>query len=97
MATRTVRLSDEEEAVLALLRKERGWTASRAIKEGLMAIKPGTRTTGFWERFRQLDLGEGDQAHGPADDVRGTLQRMLAEKRSSSDGAKPRRVRRRRA
>lgn len=95
MATRTVRLTDAEEAVIAQLRKERGWNASRAIKEGLMAIKSGTRTTRFWERYAALDLCEGDQAHGPADDVRGALQRVLAAKASSSDGAKPRRSRRR--
>lgn len=82
MATRTVRLDDEAEHVLASLTRTTGLSISEVIKRGLMASKqqtqnaPAMRTP--YDVFRQLDLGPGGYARAGAKDTGAAIRSAIA-------------------
>jgi hypothetical protein len=84
MATRTVRLDDEAEHVLASLTRSTGLSISEVLKRGLMAYKeqaqnaPAPRAP--YDVFRRLDLGPGGYARAPARDAKAAVRAAVARK-----------------
>ncbi|MFQ5563588.1 MAG: hypothetical protein ACE5FO_08465 [Parvularculaceae bacterium] len=69
MPGRTVRLTEEEDRLLSRIRKSTGWTASRALKEGLRALERDLSKSPARKAFdiyAALDLGPGGYASGPS-------------------------------
>ena len=83
MATRTVRLDDEAEAVLQQIRDATGLPISEALKQGLEALKQrvgeeaGRRP---YDLYQQLDLGPGGYAVAPSTDTRRGVATALRKK-----------------
>lgn len=84
MATRTVRLDDEAEAVLADLRQRTGMTISEVLKRGLEAYastSPDQAEKTPFEIFRRLDLGPGGYAVAPASEAKAAIAGPIEAKR----------------
>jgi hypothetical protein len=83
MATRTVRLDDEAEAVLQQIRDATGLPISEALKQGLKSLKQrvdaesGRRP---YELYQHLDLGPGGYAVAPSTDTRRGVITALRKK-----------------
>ena len=83
MATRTVRLDDEAEAVLQQIRDVTGLPISEALKQGLQSLKQrvgkesGRRP---YDLYRQLDLGSGGYAVAPSTETRRGVATALRRK-----------------
>ena len=83
MATRTVRLDDEAEAVLQQIRDVTGLPISEALKQGLQSLKrrvgeqAGRRP---YDLYQQLDLGPGGYAIAPSTDTRRGVATALRQK-----------------
>ena len=83
VATRTVRLDDEAEAVLQQIRDVTGLPISEALKQGLQALKQrvgegaGRRP---YDLYQQLDLGPGGYAVAPSTDTRRGVVTALRKK-----------------
>ena len=83
VATRTVRLDDEAEAVLQQIRDVTGLPISEALKQGLQSLKQrvgeesGRRP---YDLYRQLDLGPGGYAIAPSTDTRRGVATALRKK-----------------
>jgi hypothetical protein len=83
VATRTVRLDDEAEAVLQQIRDATGLPISEALKRGLQSLKQrvseesGRRP---YDVFRELDLGPGGYAVAPSTDTRRGVRAALRKK-----------------
>ena len=86
MATRTVRLDDEAEHVLASLTRSTGLSISEVLKRGLMAYKQQTQNAPAqrapYDVFRQLDLGPGGYARVAAKDAKVAIRAAIARKHS---------------
>lgn len=85
MAIKSVRMDDEEEQLLARVRRLTGLSASEAIKRGLRALEiqlqqQPARTA--FELYSEMDLGPGGYASGPARRSR-QLARDAIKKRNS--------------
>ena len=84
MATRTVRLDDEAELVLAALTKSTGLSISEVLKRGLIAYKEHAQNTPAqrapYDVFRQLDLGPGGYARSAAKDAKVAVRTAIARK-----------------
>ena len=83
MATRTVRLDDEAEAVLQQIRDVTGLPISEALKQGLQSLKQRVvEESGRkpYDLFRQLDLGPGGYAVAPSTDTRRGVVTALRKK-----------------
>ena len=83
MGLRTVRLDDETEQVLQLVRKKTGWSVSDTLKRGVLALGDEVgRSNGqsAFEIYRQLDLGPGGYAIAPSTDTRRGMQVALKRK-----------------
>lgn len=83
MATRTVRLDDEAEAVLQQIRDVTGLPISEALKQGLQSLKQrvGEESTRRpYDLFQQLDLGPGGYAVAPSTDTRRGVVAALRKK-----------------
>lgn len=83
MSTRTVRLDDEAERTLERVRAMTGLSISEALKQGLSAyendiVEQAQRTP--YEIFRQLDLGDGDDALAPARDAKSAIAEVIRRK-----------------
>lgn len=83
MATRTVRLDDEAEAVLQQIRDLTGLPISEALKQGLQSLKQrvgeesGRRP---YDLYQKLDLGPGGYAVAPSTDTRRGVVTALRKK-----------------
>lgn len=84
MATRTVRLDDEAEQVLASLTASTGLSISEVLKRGLMAYKEQVQNaparSAPYEAFSRLDLGPGGYALAPAKDAKLAIRATIARK-----------------
>ncbi len=83
VATRTVRLDDEAEAVLQQIREVTGLPISEALKQGLQSLKQrvGEESTRRpYDLFQQLDLGPGGYAVAPSTDTRRGVVAALRKK-----------------
>ena len=83
MATRTVRLDDEAEAVLRRIRDATGLPISEALKRGLRALDQDVshdaeRTP--YDIYRQLDHGPGGSAIAPSTDTRRAVRAAIRRK-----------------
>lgn len=84
MATRTVRLDEEAEQVLASLTRSTGLSISEVLKRGLMAHKQQVQNSRAqrapYEIFRKLDLGPGGYARAAAKDAQLAIRATIARK-----------------
>lgn len=83
MATRTVRLDDEAEAVLQQIRDATGLPISEALKQGLQSLKQRVSEESGrkpYDLFRQLDLGPGGYAVAPSTETRRGVAAALRKK-----------------
>ena len=84
MSTRTVRLDEESERLLAKVRRAKGLSASAALKQGLVALSDaldaeGPTETPF-EIYRKLDLGSGGYTHNSGRAAKSAIQQVLRRK-----------------
>jgi len=83
MATRTVRLDDEAEAVLQQIRDVTGLPISEALKQGLQSLKQRVGEEGGrrpYDVYQELDLGPGGYAVAPSTDTRRGVATALRKK-----------------
>jgi len=82
MASRTVRLDDEAERVLAELRNRTGMTISETLKHGLLVLRQKLRqepTRTAWDVYERLDLGPGGYGRA-ASGTKPAIQRAIRRK-----------------
>jgi hypothetical protein len=81
MGTRTVRLDQEEERLLAETMRRTGRNASAVLKDGLRGEheKLERRPTA-WEIYSRMDLGAGGYARAPAADAKRAVKAILRRK-----------------
>ena len=85
MATRTVRLDDECERILAEVREATGLSVSVVLKRGLVAMRDAGRAAvaaSPFEIYETLDLGPGGYARAPARDAKAAVRRLLLAKKA---------------
>jgi hypothetical protein len=85
MSSKSLRLTADDEAVLARIRRRTGLTTSDALKRGLRALEKEIESKPqktAWEIYQSLDLGEGGYAAGPATETRKTVRQILERKRA---------------
>jgi hypothetical protein len=84
MATRTVRLDDEAERVLAELRRLTGLSVSGVLKRGLAAAREEERRRHVvpFDVYRRIDLGPGGYARAPARRAKEAVRTLVARKHS---------------
>jgi len=83
MATRTVRLDDEAEAVLREIRTATGLPISEALTHGLHALQDRVRQEAArtpFAVFKELDLGPGGYAIAPSTRAREGVRRAVKKK-----------------
>jgi len=83
MATRTVRLDDEAEAVLQQIRDATGLPISEVLKRGLQALRERVEQQSIhtpYEVYRRLDLGAGGYAVGCSMDAHRTVIAAIHKK-----------------
>jgi hypothetical protein len=83
VATRTVRLDEEAEAVLQQIRDATGLPISEALKQGLQALKQRVSeesTRSPYDMYRRLDLGPGGYASAPSTGTRRGVAAVLRKK-----------------
>jgi hypothetical protein len=84
--TRTVRLDEQSERLLAEIQKKSGLSVSEALKAGLVALdkalaqEHGVDAYAVYER---LDLGPGGYARAPARKAKSAIRAHLVAKRRS--------------
>jgi hypothetical protein len=85
MATRTVRLDEESERMLAEIRRASGLSVSEALKAGLQAARKQLTAKSApapYVIYRRIDLGPGGYARAPARDAQRAIRRVLRERRA---------------
>lgn len=83
MATRTVRLDEEAERALQEVRDATGLPISEALKRGLRVLKAELEATAArapYEIYREIDLGAGGYALGPARRAKATVRESIRKK-----------------
>ena len=83
VATRTVRLDDEAEAVLQQIRDVTGLPISEALKQGMQSLKQRVGEEARrrpYDLYQQLDLGPGGYAGAPSTDTRRGVATALRKK-----------------
>ena len=83
MATRTVRLDDETEEILAELRRETGMGVSEVLKKGVRVLREKHLQEAAplpFEVYRELDLGPGGYSSFPSTEVRRGVREALRKK-----------------
>jgi hypothetical protein len=84
MSTRTVRLDEESERLLAKVRRAKGLSASAALKQGLVALSDALDAEGPSERpfeiYRTLDLGPGGYTQSGGRKAKSAIQQVLLRK-----------------
>lgn len=86
MATRTVRLDDEAERMLAELQRASGESVSGVLKRGLVALRatlPEAAGTHPYALYETLDLGPGGMARAPARQAKQGIRELLKRKHGS--------------
>jgi hypothetical protein len=83
MATRSVRLDEDTEKMLAKLTKMTGLSISQVLKRGVFAyrakaLKEPVRKP--YEIYRQLDLGSGGYARAPAKNAKTAVADIVRKK-----------------
>ena len=83
MGTRTVRLDDDAEALLASLQKQTGLSISNVLKRGLetlATVASKENTVKPYEVYRHLDLGAGGEAVAPATEAKDRVVEIIKKK-----------------
>lgn len=83
VATRTVRLDDEAEAVLQQIRDATGLPISEALKQGLQSLKQRVGEESRrrpYDIYQLLDLGPGGYASVPSTETRRGVAAALRKK-----------------
>lgn len=84
MGTRTVRLDEESERLLAKVRRAKGLSASAALKQGLVALSDAVDAEGPsespFEIYRKLDLGPGGYSAASARGAKSAIRELLRRK-----------------
>jgi hypothetical protein len=83
MATRTVRLDDEAEAVLRQIRKTTGLPITEALKRGLHSLLDDVRSEANrtpYDIFSELDCGPGGYAIAPSTETQQGVNCALRKK-----------------
>lgn len=83
MATRTVRLDDEAEAVLRQIRETTGLPISEALKRGLRCLREQATQQAEqtpYDIYQSLELGPGGYAIAPSTQSRRGVMRALKKK-----------------
>ena len=83
MGLRTVRLDDDTEKILKQVTKKTGWSASTALKRGILTLRDEVSRRpqrSAFEIYRRLDLGPGGYAIAPSTDTRRGMQLALRRK-----------------
>jgi hypothetical protein len=83
MGLRTVRLDDDTEKALDLVRKKTGWSVSTTLKRGVLALGDEAGRSpkrSAFEIYSQLDLGPGGYAIARSTDTRRGMQLALKRK-----------------
>jgi hypothetical protein len=83
MSTRTVRLDDESERILAEISRAKRLSVSAALKQGLVALRESLSAQGPtmtpYSIYRTIDLGNG-AALAPARSAKREIRRLLKRK-----------------
>jgi hypothetical protein len=83
MATRTVRIDDETEAILDELRRETGMSVSEVLKKGIRALREEQIRSAIplpFDVYRGLDLGPGGYSTFPSTQVRRGVREAIRKK-----------------
>jgi hypothetical protein len=83
MATRTVRLDDEAEAVLRQIRETTGLPITEALKRGLRSLLEDVRSEATrtpYDIYSELDCGPGGYAIAPPTETRRGITSALRKK-----------------
>jgi len=84
MSTRTVRLDEESERLLARVRRAKGLSASAALKQGLVALNEALDAEGPtpmpYAVYEKLELGPGGYARATARSVKAEISRVIQRK-----------------
>jgi hypothetical protein len=84
MSTRSVRLDEESERLLAKVRRAKGLSASSALKQGLVALSDALDAEGPseapFEIYRTLDLGPGGYTRNGGREAKSAIQQALRRK-----------------
>lgn len=84
MGSRTVRLDDDSEKILAEIVRAKKLSVSEALKQGLLVLRDVLQAEGPaavpYSVYRSLDLGRGGYAHGPARRSKRTIRQLLKRK-----------------
>ena len=84
MSTRTVRLDDDAETLLASLQKQTGLSISSVLKRGLETFATVAReeeaTVRPYEVYRRLGLGTGSDAVAPAAEAKDRVVEIIRQK-----------------
>ena len=83
MAMRTVRLDAEAEKALADIRRASGLPISEVLKQGLRTLRERIRQEPPrtpYAIFRELDIGPGGYAIGPASETRRFVSEAIGRK-----------------
>jgi len=84
MGTRTVRLDDDSEELLARLRRLTGMSTSELLRQGLTAyerVVRGERPARPYDIYTRLDLGRGGWAVAPAREAKRAVRAVLTARR----------------
>ena len=85
MGTRTIRLDEETEQVLAELKQLTGLSLTQALKQGLFAFRDEVCHRGSarpFDIYKSLDLGDGGYAVAPSTDSKRGVQEAIKRKLS---------------
>ncbi len=80
MATRTVRLDDEDERNVEEIRHMTGLSISDVLKRGILALRAqieGDMSRTPYEIYAELDLGPGGYASGPSTESRTAARKAI--------------------
>lgn len=83
MATRTVRIDEETEAILDELRRETGMSVSEVLKRGIRALHQEHVRMAIplpFEVYRRLDVGPGGYSSFPSTEVRRGVREAVRKK-----------------
>ncbi len=83
MSTRTVRLDDEGERLLADLRERTGFSISSVFKNALehyAKVTPAKQQKTPYEIYCELDIGPGGHSIGPASESKRLVREIIRKK-----------------
>ena len=83
MGIRTVRLDDETEVTLAMLRKATNTSISEVLKRGIKAYRQLSQQEGVarpYDIYKRIELGKGGWALAPAKDAKRAVREAIRRK-----------------